>query len=348
LPKGVMLSSRNLFASLMVAVAEFDLRRGDRFLHIAPMFHLADGAFILSCTAAGATHCILPAFDAGTVLREIEAKRITTILLIPTMFKMLLDHPDYPRSDLSSLRCIVYGAAPMPDAVLQTAMRTLPHARFVQAYGQTELAPIATILRPEFHVLDGPASAKRKSCGQATFANDVMIADADDNEAPRGTVGEIRVRGPNAMLGYWRNPGETARTLAGGWVHTGDCGYMDEDGFVYVVDRLKDMVISGGENVYSAEVEAAILAHEGISACAVIGIPDARWGEAVHAIVVPKAGVAITAEDVIAVCRARIAHYKCPKSVTIRSEALPLSGAGKVLKRELREPYWKDHARRVN
>jgi long-chain acyl-CoA synthetase len=282
------------------------------------------------------------------VLRAIEEFRITNVTLIPTMFKMLLDHPDYPRSDLSSLRCIVYGAAPMPDAVLQTAMRTLPHARFVQAYGQTELSPIATILRPRYHVLEGSDAAKRTSCGQAALGVEILITDPDGNEQPRGTVGEIRVRGPNTMLGYWQKPAETTQTLVAGWVRTGDGGYMDEDGFIYVVDRLKDMVISGGENIYSVEVEAAIMSHAAVGACAVIGIPDERWGERVHAIVVPRSGCEVSAGEIITHCHERIAGYKCPKSVEIRSQALPLSGAGKILKRELREPFWQGHARRVS
>ncbi len=339
-PKGVMLSSRNLWASGMVIVAEMSLRSDDSFLHSAPMFHMADGAWVFALTLAAGTHVFLPAFDVGRVLATVAAERITRLLLVPTMFKMVLDHPDFPRTDWSSLRMIVYGAAPMPEAVLRTAIEVLPRVELIQAYGQTELAPMATTLRPEYHVLEGPAAAKRGSVGQAVQGVDIRITDEHDREVPRGTVGEIRVRGPNAMLGYWNKPTETAATIVGGWVRTGDGGSMDEDGFVYLADRIKDMIISGGENVYSAEVENAIMSHPSVAQCAVIGIPDQKWGEAVHAIVVTKPAATVDGPSLIAHCHALIAGYKCPRSVDLRTDPLPLSGAGKILKRELRKPFW--------
>jgi long-chain acyl-CoA synthetase len=209
----------------------------------------------------------------------------------------------------------------------------------------TEAAPLVTSLDPRYSTLDGAYAGRNKSCGQAALMVEVRIAGTDDHEVPCGTVGEVQVRGPNIMLGYWRKPDLSAEALRGGWYHTGDGGYMDEEGFVYIVDRLKDMIITGGENVYSAEVENAILLHDAVAEVAVIGIPDDTWGEAVHAIVVARTGRTVTPNEIIAHCRDLIAGYKCPQSVFIRSEPMPLSGAGKILKSTLRAPYWAGRAR---
>jgi acyl-CoA synthetase (AMP-forming)/AMP-acid ligase II len=218
----------------------------------------------------------------------------------------------------------------------------------VQAYGQTELSPVATLLPPEYHTVEGPNAGKLASAGRAALCCELEIVDGDGVEAPRGTVGEIRVRGPNAMLGYWNKPDETAAALRDGWVHTGDAGYMDEDGFVFVVDRVKDMIVSGGENVYCVEVENAVTKYPAVSQCAVIGIPDEKWGEAVHALVILKPGQGATEADIIDHCKTLIANYKCPRGVEFRTDPFPLSGAGKVLKRELRKPYWEGRNRQVN
>ncbi|NQW52566.1 MAG: AMP-binding protein, partial [Rhodospirillales bacterium] len=209
-------------------------------------------------------------------------------------------------------------------------------------------SPIVTLLDPRYTVLDGPYAGRLKSCGQAVLACEVRIVDAERREVPRGTTGELSVRGANVMKGYWNKPAETEAVLEDGWYHSGDGAYMDEEGFVFIVDRLKDMIISGGENVYSAEVENAISTIPGVAEVAVIGVPDDRWGERVHAIVVPKRGTSLGADDVIDHCRNQIAGYKCPRSVEFRDTPLPLSGAGKVLKRELREPYWKNFTEAVN
>jgi len=203
-------------------------------------------------------------------------------------------------------------------------------------------------MTPDYHTLEGPKAGKLKAAGRAALGCEIRIHDAADNEVPRGTVGEICGRGDNVMLGYWRQPEMTARTLRNGWLHTGDGGYMDEDGFVYVVDRVKDMIISGGENVYSAEVEQALYTHPDVAECAVIGIPDQKWGEAVHAVVRLKPGRTPAPAALIAHCHALIAGYKCPRSVAFREEPLPLSGAGKILKTELRKPYWEGKDRAVN
>ena len=221
-----------------------------------------------------------------------------------------------------------------------------PNAQFRQAYGQTELSPVATFLLPQFHKPAAGRKPNLRSAGRAIVGVDIKIADEALNEVPLGEVGEILVRSPGAMLGYWKQLELTRQTIVDGWLRTGDAGHMDGEGFVYLVDRVKDMIVSGGENVYSAEVENALAAHRHVIECAVIGVPDDKWGERVHAIVRLRGEA--SAEELIAHCRELIATYKCPRSVEIRSEALPLSGAGKILKTELRKPYWPEGARRIN
>ena len=347
-PKGVMLSHRSLWASVMAWLAAVGPSPQKVMLHAAPMFHLADGAVIIGGTLTGDAHAIIPFFTPEGVLAAVERFRVTDILLVPTMINMLVSHPKIAETDLSSVRSVTYGGSAIQEAVLARAIAAFPNCRFMQAYGQTELSPIATLLGPEYHVLDGPNSGRLTSAGRPAACNELEIVDPSDAEVPRGTVGEIRCRGPNAMLGYWNKPQETAAALRGGWVYTGDAGYMDEDGFVYIVDRLKDMIVTGGENVYSAEVENAVCNHPAVAQCAVIAIPSKEWGEAVHAIVIRKEGCDASAEEIIAHCRLEIAHYKCPRSIEFRSEPFPLSGAGKVLKRELRLPYWERQTRQVS
>jgi long-chain acyl-CoA synthetase len=211
----------------------------------------------------------------------------------------------------------------------------------------TELSPVATILGPEDHMPDAPRRRLR-SAGRPLFSAEVKVADAEGRELPFGQVGEILVRGPMVMKGYWNQPELTAETLRGGWMHTGDSGYFESDGYLYIADRIKDMIISGGENVYSTEVENAICSHPDVLQCAVIGIPDPRWGEAVHAVVVRRPAASLTGADIVAHCRSLIAGYKCPRSVDIRDEALPLSSVNKINKAELRTPFWSGHTRRVN
>jgi long-chain acyl-CoA synthetase len=261
---------------------------------------------------------------------------------------MAVNHPRCAEFDISSLKRVLYGASPMPEGVLRKAMQMMPSVGFMHAYGMTEAAPIVTLLDPKYTTLDGPHAGRHKSCGQVAPAVEIKVVDSDRQEVPRGTPGELAIRGANIMKGYWNKPAETAAVLEDGWYYSGDGAYMDQEGFVYIVDRLKDMIISGGENVYSAEVENAISLMPGVGEVAVIGVPDERWGERVHAIVVAKPGVTLTADDVMAHCREQIAGYKCPKSVDFRNTALPLSGAGKVLKRELRDPYWKGYTKAVN
>ncbi|SEL47324.1 Acyl-CoA synthetase (AMP-forming)/AMP-acid ligase II [Variovorax sp. YR750] len=346
-PKGVMLSHTNICSSALAAQAEGLAPADGCYLHAAPMFHLADMGLATPHWFTGNTHTIIPMFTPEGVLDAIQRDRVTSLLLVPTMIQMLVDHPAMrePR-DLGSLKNITYGASPISEAVLNRAMEAFPGVGFVQAYGMTELSPIATLLPAELHTAEGRKRGKLRSAGRAAVCMEVRVVDADDNEVPRGTVGEVAVRGPNVMQGYWNKPEQTAAALRDGWMHTGDGAYMDDDGFIFVVDRMKDMIISGGENVYSAEVENAINQHPAVAACAVIGIPSDEWGEAVHAVLVLKPGQGVQAEALIAHCKTLIAGYKCPRSVAI-VDALPLSGAGKVLKTRLREPFWQGRQRSV-
>ncbi|MFK0087336.1 long-chain-fatty-acid--CoA ligase [Pseudomonas sp. NPDC090755] len=342
-PKGVMLSHNNLGFCALSAVGSGRLAANSAFLHVMPMFHLADFSAMLGLMFSGGTHVVLPGFAPQAVMETIAAERVTETLLAPTMIQMLLDtreaNPALATLDLSSLTGLVYGASPITPALLERTRTAFARAQLSQGYGMTELGPLATTLAAQYHCAEHQQSGKMYSVGLPDLCVEVRIVDADDNEVPRGTVGEIVVKGPNVMLGYWNRPEATAEALRNGWMHTGDGGYMDEDGFTYICDRLKDMIVSGGENIYSAEVETAISSHAAVAQCAVIGIPCDRWGEAVHAVIVLKPGVALTNEQVIAHCRERIAGYKSPRSVEFR-QALPLSSIGKVLKAELRKPFW--------
>ncbi|CAI8877654.1 MULTISPECIES: long-chain-fatty-acid--CoA ligase [Pseudomonas] len=347
-PKGVMLSHSNVAFSAMNSLIAGRCSAGSTFLHAMPMFHLADFAAMTACFISGATHAVLQTFTAQGVLHAIDQEKANEVLLAPTMIQMVLDwHQAQGRDlDLSSLNRIIYGASTITPALLDRARAVFTDADFSQGYGMTELAPAAAILDSEYHSAEHQASGKMYSAGLPVQCVEIRVVDANDNEVPRGTVGEIIVRGPNVMLGYWKKPEATAEALRGGWMHTGDGGYMDEDGFIYICDRLKDMVVSGGENVYCGEVEAAIGSHPAVAQSAVIGIPCQRWGESVHAVIILKPGIKASSEEIIAHCRERIAGYKVPRSVEFR-EALPLTSVGKVLKTELRKPFWENQQRGI-
>jgi long-chain acyl-CoA synthetase len=347
-PKGVMLSHGNLVSNATNVVICLGYDRDTNYLHAPPMFHLADGCSTFGVTMQGGSHVFMPRFDPLQFLEIVQRERVTNVTLVPTMINMFLSHPRFAEFDLSSFKRIYFGAAPMPDGLLRRALATMPYVQFQQAWGMTELSPIATTMDPRFSVLEGPNAGKLRSCGQAVSSVEVRVVDPNGDEVPRGTVGEVTVRGPTVMQGYWNQPEATAAALRDGWMHSGDAGVMDEDGFLYIVDRLKDMIVTGAENVYSAEVENTISLMSEVAEVAVIGIPDETWGEAVHAIVVPRANCAITAEAVIAHCKSQIASFKAPRSVEIRITPLPLSAAGKILKTELRAPFWRDKDRGVN
>lgn len=346
--KGVMLTHSNLLTNGLTAMLNMDIRAGTVHLHVSPMFHVAGGARLFSVTLAGGTHVVLPKFEIEPFLAAIERERVNITVVVPTMLNRLVQHPDMERYDLSSLQLLSYGASPMPAALLKRTMERLPGIRFLQSYGMTELSPVATVLTPEFHTFEGPNAGYVASAGQPVYNADLRIVDPDEQPLPTGAIGEVCVRGPMVMRGYWNQPELTAEALRGGWMHTGDAGYMDERGFLFIVDRIKDMIVSGGENVYSAEVEDVLYAHPAVAECAVIGIPSDTWGEAVHAVVVPKAGQAVTEAELIAYCRERIAGFKCPRSINVRAEELPKSGPGKILKTDLRAPFWQQRERAVN
>lgn len=343
--KAVMLTHANLVTNALNTSSTLGMTSETVHLHCGPLFHLGAGARVYSTTVFGGTHVVIPRFDAAEVLRTIAAEGVTMGVVVPAMVTALLALPDFESYDLSRLRTLSYGAAPMPQALIEALLARLPHVGLVQSYGQTELSPVATMLLPRDHVA---GSGLLRSAGQVVPNVELRIADIEDNALPPREVGEVQVRGATVMAGYWNRPEETARALAGGWMHTGDAGYLDERGYLYLVDRLKDMIVSGGENVYCAEVENALHDHPAVLECTVFGIPHERWGEAVHALVVARPGAAVGEAELIAHCRTRIAGYKCPKAIEVRSEPLPRSGTGKVQKAQLRAPWWEGLTRKVN
>ncbi|HUB42654.1 MAG TPA: long-chain fatty acid--CoA ligase [Streptosporangiaceae bacterium] len=333
-PKGVMLSHANLGTSWLGTAATGCFGRpGSRALHTAPMFHLADLASWGATLLAGGSHVILPGFEPTAVLGAIERHRVTDVLLVPTMIQLLTDNPDVTRYDLASLRSVVYGASPIAEAVLERAMKAFPSALFTQAYGMTELAPVATVLSPADH-----EQGHLRSAGRAAPHAEIGVAGPDGGQLQNGKIGEIIVRGGHVMQGYWNKPEETNDAVRDGWMHTGDAGYLDDQGYLYVVDRIKDMIITGGENVYSAEVENAVASHPAVAQCAVIGVPDPDWGERVHAVVVLRSGATLTLDELREHVKTLIAGYKAPRSIEITS-TLPVSSTGKFLKRELRRRH---------
>jgi len=336
-PKGVMLTHEGMLALCESWAFELGADVGDKILLSMPFFHIGARSQGGAVTLRGGTIVMHRNFDPVAILQTVQRERVTQIHLAPTMVQAVLGVPDQESYDLSSLQTLNYAAAPMPITLLTRAMQRFGPI-MINGYGQTEGA--GTVLRKRYHRPQGSAKDLKRltSIGQPTLDARVRIVDELDNELPATVVGEICLRSAQNMLGYWNDSAATLRTLRGGWLHTGDMGYMDEDGFVYLVDRKKDMIISGGENIYSREVEEALLAHPALADVAVIGIPDAYWGEAVKGVVVVKAGMQVTAAELIAHCRQLIASYKCPKSVEF-VDALPRLPSGKLNKVVLRETY---------
>ena len=346
--KGVMLTHTNLVVNALQAVAVMDCQPGDKVLHVAPMFHIADAFYCMTSLAVGGTNYFLPGFEPVATMRGIQDYQIDRLLMVPTMVNMLVNHPEIGHFDLTGLRSVAYGASPMPESVIKKGLSELPNAGFYQAYGQTEASPIITVLDKSRHIFEGPLAGKIKSAGQAIPGVDIAIVDENDQIVATGVVGEVCLRGPNVMKGYRNMPEQTSKAIVDKWLHTGDGGYLDNEGFLFIVDRVKDMIISGGENVYSTEVENAIYQYPGINQCAAIGIPSEKWGEQVHAVVVVNEGANVSEDDVIAYCKTQIAGFKCPRSITFQTQPLPLSGAGKILKTELRKPFWANGEKNVN
>jgi acyl-CoA synthetase (AMP-forming)/AMP-acid ligase II len=343
LPKGVRLSNRNYSAFLQLRhlVEGFDYGADDTVLILMPMFHVAGTNISFSGLAAGGRIVLQAEFVPQAVLKAFGEERVNHVFLAPVMINTLLQTPGVEEADFSSLKTVSYGASPISEAVLARATQVFG-CGFIQFYGMTETTGAGTTLAPGEH-----RGELLRSCGRPWATLETRIADEEGQTLGPGEIGEIEIRGPIVMAGYWNRPEATAETIRpDGWLRTGDAGFMDKDGFFFVHDRVKDMIVSGGENVYPAEVENAILGCPGVADAAVIGVPDERWGEAVKAIVVAKPGESPSPADIIAWARERIAAYKAPKSVDF-VEALPRNPSGKVLRRELRKPYWEGRDRKV-
>jgi acyl-CoA synthetase (AMP-forming)/AMP-acid ligase II len=353
LPKGVELTHRNLVAALAEAVPDAIDYHGapDVMLNALPTYHIAGVGVALLTAARGGATVLYPDFDPARVVAAIAEHRITHAFLVPAMIQFMLQVPGADEADFSSLKGISYGASPISEKVLVEAMRTFK-CRFVQVYGLTETTGAITYLPPEDHDPTGPKKYLLRSAGKPIAGVELRVADPAGRDCAPGEVGEIWIRTAQNMKSYWSNPKATrdafvARQPDGmGWFRSGDAGYL-KDGYLFLHDRIKDMIISGGENIYPAEVENVLMQHPAVGDGAVIGVPDEKWGEAVKAVVVRKPGAQATEAEIIEFMRGRIAHYKCPKSVDF-VEAIPRNPTGKILKRVLREPYWKGKTRRVN
>ena len=339
-PKGVMISHKAIWTSSITASMSLDIQKTSRYLHAAPMFHMADIAVSMASTMVGASHVFIPSFTPERVVQAVEQFKVSVTLLVPTMISMMLTDTAIEGGDISSLKKVVYGASPITEATLRLAMNKMGHVEFYQAYGQSEMAPLISIMGPDDHDLDGDNTHRLRSAGQAVVCADIKIADESGNTLATGQIGEIVARGPNKMLGYWNKPEETEKALKDGWVYTGDAGYLDDDGYLYLVDRVKDMIITGGENVFSVEVENAVARHDAVHEVVVIGVPCEQWGEKVHAIVRLMPDAQIDEHELIEHCRNWIAGYKCPSSVEFQQEPFPTTGAGKIRKVDIRKKYW--------
>jgi long-chain acyl-CoA synthetase len=345
-PKGVKVSHGNLVANAFAFMSCWPFTRETTWLVVAPLFHAAGTIGALATVWAGGSHVVLGPFDAGRFLDLVERERVTATLVVPAMMHALAGEQARAPRDVSSLRWLSHGSAPAAVELLRRTHEAFPGADLMHIYGATETSPIVTLLPGEQHLIDGPRAT---SCGQGAIGVEVRTTtDVTGGQACAvGEVGEVQVRGENVTSGYWNKPAETDEVLRDGWYSTGDLGYLDEEGFLFLVDRSKDMIVTGGENVYSAEVEDALHSHPAVAEAAVIAIPHERWGEAVHAVVTVAAGMSVTAEELMAHCAGRIASYKVPKSVDVRSEPLPRTAVGKILKRDLREPYWAGRETRI-
>ena len=335
--KGVMLTHRNLVANAWNVQVTQPLDVDDRYLVMAPMFHAAGSISLLQSIFVGATQVIMPTFDAATMLDTVEQERITQTLGVPTMVAASVEEQLQRPRNISTFRGYAHGGSPIALEVIRRGVQAFPGTDFIHLYGATETAPLLTGFADE---IDHLGTEREKSAGQPVMGCEVVIRDPGGRPVPAGEPGEVTVRGANVMAGYWNKPEQTASALRDGWYWTGDVGRLDQDGYLYLLDRSKDMIISGGENIYCTEVEDALYTHPSVLEATVFGIPSTQWGEAVHAVVVLRTGRQADETELIDHCRARIAGYKVPRSVAFQDTPLPKSGPGKVLKRELRAPYW--------
>jgi acyl-CoA synthetase (AMP-forming)/AMP-acid ligase II len=346
LPKGVPLPHNSFSVYMLQNVNPADPDTDETNLLTVPLYHVAGIQAMLAATYGGRTLAMMRQFDVDEWLETVQREKANRAMLVPTMLKRVIDHPDFDKYDLSSLKVITYGAAPMPFEVIKKAIEVLPGVNFINAFGQTETASTITTLGPQDHIIEGTEEEKEKklrrltsSIGRPMSDIEMKIIDEAGNELPLGELGEIVARGPRLMSGYWKDAEKTAKTMTkDGWLHTGDMGYRDEEGYFYLAGRGDDLIIRGGENISPVEVENALYAHPAVEEAAVIGIPDPEWGEDPRAIVVLKKGMAATAEELMEFCRQRLSSFKRPRSVVFVDE-LPRTSTGKVLKRVLREQY---------
>jgi acyl-CoA synthetase (AMP-forming)/AMP-acid ligase II len=335
--KGVMLSHINQFANAMGGISLYQLQEGEAHLLAGLMFHTAAGSRVYTATLMGIHTVILSRFDVVAVMESVHRYRINTTQIVPTMLQMLLDHPRFADFDLSSLRLITYGGAPMPVALMERALQVLPGTGFSQSYGMTEASPVVSVLNTDDHSLAPERQARLVSAGRAAPHVNIRVVGPDRRRLDNGDVGEIAVRGANIMKGYWRAPELTRAVLEDGWYYTGDSGFLDDAGYLFLVGRMKDMIVSGSENVYPIEIENILSRHPDIKECAVVGVPHEKWGESVHAVIRLSDSSNVTEQDIKDYCRERIAHYKCPAVVTFVEEPLPVSTINKLLKTEIRK-----------
>ena len=347
-PKGALLTHASLTASLgqgALAGEEWSAwHDSDVSLVAMPQFHIGGTAWTLQTLNAGGTAVLLGKPEISDIIDAVERHRVTKMFAVPAVLSLILAHPRAMGADLSSVRALLYGASPIPLDILKRSMALFPNARFVQMYGATETSGTIVYLPPEDHDIGG--NERMTGCGKPFPQVELRVVDPDGSDVAPGVVGEILVRSPLVMKGYHNLPEASAAAFDGDWYRTGDAGFLDADGYLYLFDRVKDMIVSGGENIYPAEVESALHDHPGVQDCAVIGVPDARWGEAVKAIVVRAPDTLIGGAELIAFARTRIAGFKVPKSIDF-VDTLPRNPSGKILKKELRAHYWPHDGRQV-
>ena len=341
-PKGVVVTHANVLANLNHVSYWMDYKEAGVYLHAAPIFHIADFPFMFGSPAFGATQVTIPKFSPQSFCDAVERERVTHTVLVPTMINLLTHFTDLEKFDLASLEQVGYGGSPIAPELIHQTRHSLPNLKLVQVYGLSETG-FLTGLRDQEHTED-----RLKSCGRPCPGIDMRVVDESGKEVAAGQPGELVARGENVMRGYWNNPEETNRAFRGGLFRTGDVGYQDANGYFYLLDRLKDMIVTGGENVYSGEVEAVISEHPAVREAAVFGIPDSQWGELVAACVVLKPGFLLSVDSLIAYCRHSLANYKVPRRIEFWDTELPKGGSGKILKRVLRERFWAQRERAVN
>ena len=345
LPKGVRLTNENINASTPMVEETWGKPWHEKSVNfvLSPLFHIAGSNIVIMGVVFGCKNIVIPEPDPGLILHMIHTEKIETAFMVPALIQFLLNHPDAKTTDFSSLRQIVYGASPISEDTLLKAIEVMG-CEFWQVYGLTETSGIGTTLSPDHHE---PSLGKLRSCGKKYTGVDIRIVDDDKNEVALGEVGEIVIKSSVIMKGYWNRDEANKESIVDGWFYTGDAGYFDDEDFLYIYDRVKDMIISGGENIYPAEVENALMSHPDIMDAGVVGVPDDKWGETVKGFVILKEGSNITEAEIIASTKQKIASYKCPTSINFITE-MPRNPSGKILRRELRAPYWDKEGRNVS